>query len=120
MLCPFPGHPPVERSPFYTKRQGDLLPSGQNVRLKELKTLKPEDLGFDPQGGVLLLVVLVLCWCCCCWCFAGSGAAAGDAVAVAAGSGAAAAARVPKILGFKDCRINYQPMNYHRNAIKIP
>ena len=52
----------------------------------------------------------MLCCCCC---------SAGDAVAAAAGSGAGAA-RVQKILGFKDCRINYEPMNYHRNAIKIP
>ena len=39
---PIAGHPPVHTSPFYTKRQGDLLPSGQSVRLKELKTFKLE------------------------------------------------------------------------------
>ena len=88
---PIAGHPPVHTSPFYTKWQGDLLPSGQSVVLKELKTLKPEGLGFNPQGGVLLLVVLVLLllrWCCCCWCCcccagaAAAGAAAGAAAAL--------------------------------------
>ena len=57
---PIAGHPPVHTSPFYTKWQGDLLPSGQSVRLKELKTLKLEGPGFDSQGDVLLLVVLLV------------------------------------------------------------
>ena len=57
---PIAGHPPVHTSPFYTKRQGDLLPSGQSVRLKELKTLKPKGPGFDSQGGVLLLLLLLV------------------------------------------------------------
>ena len=74
---PIAGHPPVHTSPFYTKRQGDLLPSGQSVRLKELKTLKPEGPGFDSQGGVLLLLLL-LRWCCCCC----AGAAAAGALLV--------------------------------------
>ena len=125
--------PPLHTSPFYTKWHGLLLPSGQSIRLKYMKPLKQAGLGFNSQG-------VFCCWCCCCWCSAGAAAgaaaalvlllllllvlccccccSAGDAVAAAAGSGAGAA-RVQKILGFKDCRINYEPMNYHRNAIKI-
>ena len=68
---PIAGHPPVHTSPFYTKWQGDLLPSGQSVRLKELKSEGP---GFDSQG------VFCCWWCCCCCCCAGAAAAAAGAL----------------------------------------